>query len=74
MSALPKADVRILGFLDRADVCFWPKAAIETESKWVVSNGRFGEKADVRRAIRLTLHLEGTRRYHVLRTAWGEIQ
>jgi hypothetical protein len=32
------------------------------------------KKADVRRAIRLTLHLEGTRRYHVLRTAWGEIQ
>ncbi len=28
-----------------ANVCFWPKADIETESRWVFLNVRFGEKS-----------------------------
>ena len=37
--------VNMHGFPEYANVCFWPKADIETESKWVFLNVCFGEKS-----------------------------
>jgi len=45
MSAFPKADVQNVRIGTDLNVRLWPKADIETESKWVLLNVRFGEKS-----------------------------
>jgi len=45
MSAFPKAAVQNVRLGIGLNVRLWPKADIETESKWVFLNVRFGEKS-----------------------------
>ena len=46
--------VNMHGISEYANVCFWPKADIRTESKSVLLNGCFGEKSG-HSALRLGL-------------------
>ena len=45
MTAFPKADVQNIHVGTELYVRLWPKADIETESKWVFLNVRFGGKS-----------------------------
>ncbi len=45
MSAFPKADIQNVRIGPGLYGCLWPNADIETESKWVSVNVRFGEKS-----------------------------
>ncbi len=51
MSAFPKADVQNVRIGVEPNVCLWSKADIETESKSVFLNVRFGEKSIPNRAV-----------------------